>query len=140
MKFGEGDRVVLLKSVGSKRGVLQQGMEGNVIEPHISRMWSKVKVIFDGGYEASVKTSNIEKIKEKTEEKREKDRSEKILRPYIHEGNDKDVILGDSKNLDALGDMLKMKAKLGSSFKATFNDGVNKPIEVEIDTELLGEE
>lgn len=139
MKFGEGDRVVLLKSVGSKNpnsGVLQQGMEGNVIEPRTSRMWSKVKVIFDGGYEASVKTSDIEKI----EEKREKDKSGKILRPYIHEGNDRDSILGNSKNLDALGDMLKMKAKLGSSFKATFYDGVNKPIDIEIDTELLGEE
>ena len=50
--------------------------------------------------------------------------------PYIHVGENDIEIIGEPEGLEALGQMLIAKAKLGSSLSATFNDGRNKPIKI----------
>jgi len=58
------------------------------------------------------------------------------MTPSITETKDKIVILGEKQNLDALGQLLIAKAKLGRHLSATFYDGVNKPIEIISDDDL----
>lgn len=56
--------------------------------------------------------------------------NKKAFTPYIHVDEKFVTIIGEPKGLDALGDMLKLKARLGKNMSGTFTDGVNKPIRI----------
>jgi hypothetical protein len=60
--------------------------------------------------------------------------SEKIIKIIIHERREECIISGNADSLQALGEMLILKAKIGKNLLATFKDGVNKPIKVELDS------
>lgn len=63
--------------------------------------------------------------------------SEKAFTPYIHVDEKSVTIIGESKGLDALGDMLKLKARLGEKMSATFTDGANKLIRITSSDEFM---
>jgi len=60
-----------------------------------------------------------------------------IKTPYICIKENGDIeIIGEAAALDALGNLLIAKAKLGKHLSATFNDGVNKKIHITSDDDL----
>ena len=66
-----------------------------------------------------------------------KKKQEDILSPYITETESEVVIIGSAVALTALGEILIQKAKMGKRLIATFTDGTNKPISIQLDTDLL---
>jgi hypothetical protein len=60
-----------------------------------------------------------------------------INTPSIHIGKDKITIIGDPLNLEALGNALLLKAKIGKNLSCVITDGVNLPIEILSSDDLL---
>lgn len=54
----------------------------------------------------------------------------KIMAPLIEITDNKIIILGERHNLEALGNALIFKAKMGKSLSMVFRDGYNKDIEI----------
>jgi hypothetical protein len=57
--------------------------------------------------------------------------------PYIHEAEKEYLILGSREALIALGEMLIQKGRMGRQLSATFSDGINKPIHIMTDDDVL---
>lgn len=52
------------------------------------------------------------------------------MNPAVHVTGGRVLIIGGAENLQALGELILQKAKLGRNMSATLSDGVNMPIEV----------
>lgn len=66
--------------------------------------------------------------------------NKRVFTPFIHVSHEKIEILGEPQNLEALADILKLKAKLGKNISATLKDDMNKPIEIISSDEILDEQ
>ena len=60
-----------------------------------------------------------------------------MLSPYIHENEKEYCIIGSKESLNALGEMLIQKSKIGTRLSTVFTDGVNKPIRILINEDIL---
>ena len=56
-----------------------------------------------------------------------------IKTPKIEDGEDYISIIGNAESLIALGEMMILKGKMEHHMSATFSDGVNKNIIVELE-------
>lgn len=56
--------------------------------------------------------------------------NEIVTTPYIQCRENDVLIIGEPKNLEALGYALLLKAKMGKNFQCTITDGINKPINI----------
>lgn len=59
------------------------------------------------------------------------------LNPYLYENKTHFGIIGSKEALKNLGELLLLKVKLQHNLNATLTDAINKPILVELDTEIL---
>jgi hypothetical protein len=60
--------------------------------------------------------------------------------PYLYVNEKEYGIVGSKESLIALAEMMISKAKIGRCFSASFIDGVNKPIRIILDTDLLNKQ
>lgn len=59
--------------------------------------------------------------------------------PFLYENEKEFGIIGSKEALKDLGELLIMKAKILHNIDATMSDNINKPIRIQLDTELLKE-